>query len=248
MQTAAAEYNLKPATVDLWLEQLSSSQLQHSIMHTPLSDDEIKKANAFYFEHDRMRYASSHKFLRLILSRYLQQPPEQIIFTKGDKGKPFISPIQNNIQLEFNIAHSGDFLAIAISQHNPVGVDVEVIASKNDLDSLAKHCFSAMESEEYLALENNLRSLAFFRGWARKEAYIKALGTGLSKPLGSFSVNLWSEKLPQSIDETDPHMIKDQWQLWPIFMLEPYHCTAALVTDIAVKKINYCSISLNIHN
>jgi phosphopantetheinyl transferase len=58
------------------------------------------------------------------------------------------------------------------------------------MPQLVRQCFSAAERREFDALAPGDRCTAFFNGWTRKEAFIKAVGDGLSYPLEKFDVSL----------------------------------------------------------
>jgi len=93
-------------------------------------------------------------------------------------------------RVEFNLSHAGDFTLIAIAQECRVGVDVERIRSGISSHVIAQQYFSASEFAELQSFPLKQRETAFFTCWTRKEAYIKALGEGLSIPLDSFDVSL----------------------------------------------------------
>jgi 4'-phosphopantetheinyl transferase len=69
-----------------------------------------------------------------------------------------------------------------------MGVDVEAVRSMDDADDIASRFFSPRETAQLRALPVPVRTKAFFACWTRKEAYLKALGSGLAKPLDEFDV------------------------------------------------------------
>ena len=102
---------------------------------------------------------------------------ENTSFLKGDRGKPYLKG--ENI-VKFNISHTNNIVALAISKQN-VGVDVESLHSASDaeISQLIGFCFSPKEAQ-YIESENNKSKLRFFEIWTRREAYFKFLGNGLS--------------------------------------------------------------------
>jgi len=90
--------------------------------------------------------------------------------------------------LEFNVAHSGADAVIALADGAAVGVDIELLRPIDDFESLARLVFSDAERCELELAPNPM--LAFLNGWTRKEAYVKALGLGLSAPLTEITVSL----------------------------------------------------------
>jgi 4'-phosphopantetheinyl transferase len=71
-----------------------------------------------------------------------------------------------------------------------LGVDLEAVRTLDDRDDVARRFFSAPEVQVYDAVDEAQRDAAFFTCWTRKEAYIKAVGEGLSMPLDCFDVTL----------------------------------------------------------
>ena len=92
--------------------------------------------------------------------------------------------------MRFNISHSGGLAVFAFTLDCEVGVDVEEIRELKDLAEIAARFFCAEETAELMSLPADQRTAAFFRCWTRKEAYIKAIGDGLSAPLDGFAVTL----------------------------------------------------------
>jgi 4'-phosphopantetheinyl transferase len=95
--------------------------------------------------------------------------------------------------LRFNVSHCDSWALIAVTLEDRVGIDIERLRPLDDLENVARSCFSELELETLLSVPANQRTEAFFNCWTRKEAFIKAWGDGLSYPLGDFDVTL----LPQ---------------------------------------------------
>ena len=71
-----------------------------------------------------------------------------------------------------------------------VGIDVELVRDLKNADQIVARFFSAEEAAAYAALPPAARRQGFFSGWARKEAFVKALGRGLGQSLAAFTVTL----------------------------------------------------------
>ena len=98
---------------------------------------------------------------------------------RGTFGKPYLA---QRPDVHFNVSHSGTLVVCAVGEA-PVGADVE---TRGGYDAgVAQMCFQGDELD-WLAAEPDV-DYAFTRLWTRKEAYLKLLGTGLSKPANSFS-------------------------------------------------------------
>jgi len=126
--------------------------------------------------------------MRQIVSRYAGLASQDLHFSYGINGKPELSRGLEHRGVKFNLSHSADLALLAITHGLPVGVDIERINAQFAIDEIAKRFFSAIEVQILRALPNADRTEAFFSCWTRKEAYLKAVGEGLSVPLDSFAV------------------------------------------------------------
>jgi len=133
--------------------------------------------------------AAAHVVLRDILSWYLDRKPDQIEFRKNQFGKPFLVDAGPG-RLEFNLSHSASLVTVALALQRPIGVDVERIRPLPDLLLVAEDHFAPPERALLAEASPPDRLRAFFTCWTRKEAYIKALGTGLSAPLNTFDASI----------------------------------------------------------
>lgn len=166
-----------------------------------LSSEEHARAARFRFEIDRDRYIAAHVALRISLGEVIKQAPDQIVFSIGEHGKPDLPDI--GAWTTFNMSHSGNIGIIAVAPRDSfgaIGVDVERVTPIDELLSLARENFT---SEEYDALAKAADDDAlrlFLRCWTRKEACLKALGTGLTLPANIFTAGLNSDTAKVSID------------------------------------------------
>ncbi|HOI88261.1 MAG TPA: 4'-phosphopantetheinyl transferase superfamily protein [Lentimicrobium sp.] len=120
---------------------------------------------------------------RHLLERVCGKLPDDREFFIGEKGKPEPGGLQG---IHFNVSHSGDWVVAALSPF-PVGVDVERM--RKVPEGVANRFFSEKE-KAWLASANNEIEKAeiFFTLWTLKESFLKALGTGLTRSLSSFTV------------------------------------------------------------
>jgi 4'-phosphopantetheinyl transferase len=155
-----------------------------------LSDQERWLAGRFAFPRDRRRYVVARARLRELLGERLGVRPETVELTYGPNGKPALGPRFAWAKLHFNVSHCEDLAVFALATGRQVGIDVEAVRLMDDADAVAALCFSPAEYTVYRALPPRDRPLSFFQCWTRKEAFIKALGDGLSYPLDQFDVSL----------------------------------------------------------
>lgn len=175
-------------TAHVWTASLDVSDAVLGAFLAVLSEDECKRADRFAFERDRRAHIATHGLLRYLLSDYTAFPPAALRFQVGSRGKPTLSDEFEG--LEFNLSHTAGLACFAVTRGTPIGVDVERIRPLDDLDNLARHNFAASEVAELDTLTGEGRLTGFFNCWTRKEAYVKAIGDGLSCPLDSFEVTL----------------------------------------------------------
>jgi len=163
-----------------------------------LSSAERERASRFYFQHISDRFILARAALRALLGRYLSVSPEHLEFEYGPQGKPLVTLPKTG--LEFNLSHSGAFAAYAFTMAREVGIDIEQIRPMRDCEAIARRFFGESECADLFSLPEPERTAAFYRCWVRKEAYIKALGGGLSIPLDSFRVSLKPGERPALLE------------------------------------------------
>jgi 4'-phosphopantetheinyl transferase len=174
--------------IDLWWENIDSQVGRISEFWDTLPADERKRAERFCSDRHRERFIVCRGRLREILSGYWDVLPKAIRFRKGTGGKPAIA--SDNPMIRFNLSHSGGYALFAIAYGREVGVDVEVLRPKPKAAALVERFFSTNEKAAFRKLEPHEEDAAFFAGWTRKEAFVKALGQGLRFPLDRFDVSL----------------------------------------------------------
>jgi 4'-phosphopantetheinyl transferase len=155
-----------------------------------LSDAERQRASRFVFARDRRRFTVARARLRRLLSAWLGVRPESVELVYGAHGKPALARRYAAADLRFNVSHSDDVAVYAFSHGREIGVDIESVRAIHAAEDIAARFFSHREYVAYLALAPRDRPLGFFNCWTRKEAFVKALGDGLSHPLDRFDVTL----------------------------------------------------------
>lgn len=141
---------LKASEVHIWQARLNVSTEPFAEL---LSFDEHDRAARFRFEQHRVRFVAGRGILRSILAEYLTVKPQDLKFSYGAHGKPFL-----NERLQFNLAHSEDFALIAVTLDRPIGVDVEAIRSIEKLEALAQRFFTPIEYQAICQAQNQSRS------------------------------------------------------------------------------------------
>ena len=176
-----------PAPFKLW--HLALHDLPAPPRLATLSPHEHGRAARFVFERDRRRYLAAHVALRELLAERTGVPPQALTFEEGPFGKPALA---SPARCAFNMSHSEDVALVALADASvgEIGVDVEMLRPMPDAAALARQNFSASENDELAATAAPDQALAFLLGWTRKEACLKAIGSGLSIAPNIFTAGL----------------------------------------------------------
>ena len=208
-----------------------------------LSNEEREKYRRFHFDKDRHSYLISHVLVRKTLSRYCEVLPEKWQFTFNQHGKPEISPEVQCSNLKFNLSHTDGMSACVVTLESDCGVDVENIHRNNKLDAVAKRMFAGKELEVILNSDGENKQKNFFNFWTLREAYVKALGTGLGGSSKEFhftidAANANDKKMSRAeINFVDSYKA-DELE-WQFFLLEPSSShIAAIVVSAAGAVLN----------
>ncbi|MEG5137480.1 MULTISPECIES: 4'-phosphopantetheinyl transferase family protein [unclassified Microcoleus] len=176
--------------IHVWRVSLAQTESGLQTLAQTLSTDEQTKAERFHFPKGRSQFIVSRGALRAILSRYLHINPSHLRFEYNPYGKPSLIIAQSGNTLRFNLSHSRRMALIALTKNRDIGVDIEGINPNFPCLDIAERFFSPLENSVLRSLPEHLQPTAFFTCWTRKEAYIKAVGKGLSIPLNQFDVTL----------------------------------------------------------
>jgi 4'-phosphopantetheinyl transferase len=172
--------------LDLWFTHTRNELTGASIYECEqtLSDAELTRSQAFRFEKDRCRYLATRLLVRNALSQYLPIPPQALQFRANRYGKPALDP---DCGLRFNVSHSTDVVFCLIGKETELGVDAEPLIRASDIANLSNDFLSPRELAQFELLPDCAKSNRAITLWTLKEAYVKAQGFGLSKPLETVS-------------------------------------------------------------
>lgn len=181
--------HLSSDEVHVWAVPLSVQEATTDEYKAMLSSDDCDRAARFKSAEACRRFVVSRAALQTLLGRYLKKSPRDVNFTTDSNGKPRLYG-ESATGLNFNLAHSGEVALIAVSTGCEVGVDIERLREVSHWEEIAQRYFHPAEAEQIQTVPARLQRAAFFQCWTRKEAILKALGTGLSHPLSTFQVPL----------------------------------------------------------
>ncbi|MGI9627491.1 MAG: 4'-phosphopantetheinyl transferase family protein [Longimicrobiales bacterium] len=225
MVGTAIEFHLSPGIVYLREASLKADPAALYDMRAVLSEVERNRADRFRFDRHRRRFTVAHWVLRTELGRVLGRSPQTLHFELGEYGKPHLEGGP-----AFNMSHSGDRMLLGVTATGRLGVDIEEHRPVREMEDLAEKKFAPDEAALLLATPAAEQEELFFRIWTRKEAYLKALGRGLSLSLASFSVDPEPHAEQALIRLETPGEALDGWQLKGLEV--PGRAEAAVALDV----------------
>jgi 4'-phosphopantetheinyl transferase len=206
------EVKLDKFPITVWYIPLQVTAGEVEVCRALLSEDELARAERFHFDWLKRRYIVAHGRLRAILAFHTGIPARKLRFRITQYGKPSLEP---SCDFHFNLSHSDELAAVAVGP-NELGVDLEFIRPLEDFENVATSFFSVREIDELQRYPAAERLRAFYRCWTRKEAFVKAIGEGLSIPLSSFVMSL-TEKEAALLETSPPERATD----WTVIALDP---------------------------
>jgi 4'-phosphopantetheinyl transferase len=221
--------------VCVWWASLDQIACDCDRMEQHLSADEQERAGRFIFERDRSRYVAGRAVLRMILGRYLAVHPAEVSFCYGRYGKPLVE----GTDLSFNMSKSAGYAVYAVTRNRRIGVDVEQIREIAEIEQIGRQFFSEPEYELLCARPRSMKQKTFFECWTRKEALVKSVGVGLTRPLHSFDV---AENPEDSVRMVRLESDAGEKCPWTICDLEQYPGFA-----VAVAVESPCALPLRTH-
>jgi 4'-phosphopantetheinyl transferase len=145
-----------------------------------LDDHERARLGRFRRDADRARYLAAHALTRIVLADAVGTPAGALVFDRTCRcGAPHGKPVLPGGP-GFSLTHAGDLVGVAVHPGGAVGLDVEQVRALTDLAAMAAHACSPQETAP--------DADAFFALWTRKEALLKAVGTGLATPMSAITL------------------------------------------------------------
>jgi 4'-phosphopantetheinyl transferase len=172
-----------PDTIELWTLPLGAIAGGGDL----LGKRERARADRLVVASKRHQFVAAQVSLRRVLAHYLGKKAAEVEFGFGSDGKPFLPAHR---ELGFNLTHSGDLALVAVVGGVEIGVDLEWQGRQRPFVRLARRYFTAAEAAWLAGLDQGQQPAAFYRIWTLKEAYLKAVGTGLTVPPDRFELDL----------------------------------------------------------
>ena len=194
---ASKDVNVDSGHVDVWRIPTRIDESRLTYFESVLSEAQRKRAARLRIAEKRHQYVIAHGLTRRILGHALSVSPAEIEFSRGPKGKPYIGGELAAEGLQFNMTHTSHMALIALTREREVGIDIERVRQNLQWEKLAKRYFSPDEYKSFEVQPANDRLRVFFVCWTRKEAVLKAIGTGIGGGLGSFDVSVDPASAPR---------------------------------------------------
>lgn len=193
-----------------------------------LDDDERARAARFRFDRDRDAFVFRRAALKVLLGRYLDADASELRIRAVAGGKPVLAPPFDSSDIRFSLARSGATTLFAIALGRDVGIDLECIRTDLDVEAMARQVFSHRDMAGLTGLPACHRIEAFFAGWARREALVKADGSGLSRALTRVDVPGPADPGAPASGPWDVHTDTGLWSLLDLDVGPKYRAAIAV--------------------
>lgn len=217
------------AQIQVWRINLAQDTAGEDRLKVCLSGEERERAGRFHFAHDRRRFIIRRGVLRHLLAVHLGASRDAVRLLPGPHGKPAIPGQEGPAGLRFSCSHSADLGLVAIARGRELGVDLEQHRPLADAGKLTNAFFSPCEIAALTGVPPELKERSFFDCWTRKEAFVKAIGLGLSFPLHRFAVSLAPDQPAALLRVEDDPGAVDRWKMLSLDITPDY--SAALVFE-----------------
>ena len=215
------ELDLNEGEVHVWRGIVDIPSLSLQVYWETLNSEERDRAHRFRFSRHQSRFIAARGMLRSLLGFYLDRFPYKIELGVGPQGKPFVSnPVVR--KLCFNISHSQRIALFVFSRESEVGIDVEGPRPRLDYQAVAKRVLSQQEQRWMQSLPASKQKTAFLTCWTRKEALVKAHGTGLFFPFYDTTVTFLSTQPPGLVNIEDPWLNNRPWAMCSVYPMARY--------------------------
>lgn len=157
-----------------------------------LSPSERERVARLHQAQDRRARIISRAVMRRLLGQYLDIEPTAVPIRYGPLGRPHLDQqhLPQSTALNFNLSHSGGWVAMVVGLAEPLGIDIELPRARPPSARLLRRICSPRERAVLAALPAAERHAAFYRAWTRKEAILKATGGSIFHASASIDVSL----------------------------------------------------------
>jgi 4'-phosphopantetheinyl transferase len=227
-----------PGEIHVWRIDLACAASPAPV--SLLSPDERERAARLLIEDKRVRFVAGRGALRRVLGQYLGLAPQALVFEYGMHGKPVLDHGESAAGLDFNFSSSENLALLAVARTRAIGVDIEYRRCNISVPSFARHILSESEVADLARIPTERHTRALLTAWTRKEAYLKALGVGLSRSMSGFTTGFGDEgeAIVRRLEDADGNT-----QLWTFAPLAAHPdflaCLAAPGDNWTVQRFDW---------
>lgn len=191
-------WNVEAGTIEVWYAKPELVADRDSIARcrARLSSDDLARIERPASDEDRHDRLVAWSLVRVVLSRHAEVAPDAWRFRETQEGRPEIAGPAGARPLRFSLSHTTGLVACGVTLSDDLGLDVEHLRRRGDLNKLARRFFARSELASLDRLDDEHRRKAFFEHWTLKEAYLKARGSGISLPLAEVAFNVAPDRAP----------------------------------------------------
>lgn len=218
--------------IDIWLIDLAEEENDIFNHQRYLSPDELTRASKYLSGKKSREFIITRSSLRNIIGYVLKTDPRQVGIAYTSSGMPLLDQSWSHTDITFNVSHSHDLAIIGVSVNNIIGIDIEKIRDNIEFEKLTRRFFSQSEHQEIMKFKDTSRLDAFFATWTRKEALVKATGTGIAYGLDKFDVSVDPDKPAELLNSRWQTECQSNWSLLNIDTQPNYKACLAVAGDM----------------
>lgn len=222
-EKAPGELTIEPDIIHLWRLYIPAAIPDLEKFSECLAEEEQSRADRFRIPDARISFVIGRGVLRLLVGRYTQILPENVPIYCTSLGKPYLAEEKNPLTLSFNLSHSGQWVVLAFGRSRMIGIDIEQHKENVRFEEIAERFFAPRELDFLLKFEGERRMQIFYGLWVRKEACLKALGTGLSQSLQELHLP-FAERNPSVFQLPGQSPLRETWWIYPFSVDPAYSC------------------------
>ncbi len=227
----------RPGEVHVWYARVDTTPDLQNELNSTLSQAERDRAGRFISDRHKADYIFARGVLRDLLSRATGIAPGRISFITSGFGKPSLAKESASANLQFNVSHTRDLVAVGLTPKRAIGIDIEFVRRATDLRSVAEGNYTAGELGLIDSACAEASASLLFQYWTRKESYIKAVGKGLSIPLNSFDTRFPAGSRGCVLARTPDAPAVAQW--WIEDLATPMDYAGAITVEQGLDRIEY---------
>lgn len=219
-------------TVQVYRTSLLDDQDKIASCSQYLSSEEIMRSKQFRNKIDSDRFIVGRAMVKHTAAKVLNKDFESLEISYSETNKPVF---ENEINFQFNLSHSGDYVVLAICKRCDIGIDIEYCNNDFRFRPILDYCMS--QKEQFVIIQDQNPLNAFLMYWTRKEAILKGTGIGVLDRLNTFSCLNGINLIPGFLTG-----IASQWMIRSFYIDKNYIVSVA--HDSSFNKLSFYEFKL----